>query len=103
MAKQKGSKKGKGTLEQQVAKLRSELKQDQQDWAASLAKDSPAVVRLAFKLLERTNRKVDGLTKKEQKTYDTLLALPGVSNAKEVADKYKAQIVAARKAAAEAE
>ena len=71
------SKKGKGTLKDQMARLAAMIGDDGVKRAQELADTMPDVVKMAFKLIPRSYRAPDGLLKSERKTYFQLKALKG--------------------------
>ncbi len=104
-AKKDGSKgKGQGghNLEEQIKRLEATMTSDEIAMANTIKAEFPdCAIRLAFKLMEKPYRRLFDLNKAELAAYDSILNTPGLPNAKEVAEAYKAQRLAAKRAKAE--
>ena len=79
------SRKGKGTLKDQIARLEKELGDDGIALARKLAAENPEAVKLAFKYIDRPYRPQSGLKPSQRKTYWQLVETLG----QEQADKWR--------------
>ena len=66
------TKKGGGTLQIQIDRIKAGLSEIEIAEAEKLALKKPEVVKLAFKLIDKTK---SGLSKKDQTTFDELHAI----------------------------
>jgi len=80
-----GSKKGKGTLADQIARLEGEVGDEGIKRAKKLAETDSDVVKLAFKYIDRPYRQPQGLRKSERRVYFQLIQDAGQA----AADKYR--------------
>jgi len=64
--------KGGGTLATQIQNLESQLNEKQCAQAKKMAENEPSVVRLAFKLLGGKPARAQGLTKRNEQTFQQI-------------------------------